>query len=130
MTMSNGIDLVCVSEFAKLACELDSPFVRATFTTEEVRRATSSPGNVMMRLAGIYAAKEAAIKAIDGAHLFRPPVIKALDYRDFEVMHDDYGRPYFLFHGPVRDTVKNLNTRPSLSLSHDGDYATAFVVLL
>lgn len=129
MIRSNGIDLVCVSQFARLA-DPASSFVAATFTPAELKYAKMATGETVTYLAARYAAKEALIKALDGAYLFRPPLLKSIDYREIEVAHDPHGRPYFLFYGAIKNVIESLGATAQLSVSHDGDYATAFVIII
>ena len=66
--------------------------------------------------AGIFAAKEALGKAMGKG-------LSSFSLKDCEVCHDEAGAPFFSF-------KKNLfeNFEISLSISHDGEYAVAFVV--
>lgn len=88
------------------------------------------------RIAGRFAAKEAILKALgtglgDGA-----------SWRDIEILPDDKGAPHARYTGAVADKIAalatripashvgaTLTTRCHLSISHQGDYAVAFVVL-
>lgn len=125
--MTCGIDLVCVSTFEKL---LSESFVRDHFTKSEKSYCDRAPGAVAARLAARYAAKEAFIKAIEGQHLFRPRLLATVAYHEIEVTHDPQGRPYFLFHGAMKKIVADLKLTVNVSLSHDGDYAIAQVVMV
>jgi holo-[acyl-carrier protein] synthase len=50
--------------------------------------------------------------------------------RDIEVAQDAHGRPRLMLHGAVASAFQStLNGAVQLSLSHDGDYALAFVVI-
>ena len=124
--MTCGIDLVCVSAFEKL---LSESFLRDHFSAAEVAYCESAAGAMAPRLAARYAAKEAFIKAIEGAHLFRPRLVARVVYHEIEVAHDPHGRPYLLLQGAMLKLVEELKITTCLSLSHDGDYAVAQVVL-
>jgi len=124
-----GIDIVCVSEFAKLAPDPDSAFLKDHFTPSETAYSERALGTNVQHLAARYAAKEAAIKALESAHLFRPKPLPRADYREIEVLNDPWGRPYLTFHGEVGTLVQKLKIVAYVSLSHDGDYAIAQVVL-
>ena len=67
--------------------------------------------------AGIFAAKEALGKALGHG-------LASFSVRDAEVLHNEFGAPYFSFNNGLFE-----NFDISLSISHDGDYALAFVVL-
>jgi holo-[acyl-carrier protein] synthase len=50
--------------------------------------------------------------------------------RDIEVARDDVGRPWLRLHGELPLLAEKLGAdRAWVSLSHDGDYATAVVAL-
>ena len=129
MTQGLGIDIVCISEFAKICGDPDSAFVKNHFTSGESNYAEKSAGTAATHLAGRYAAKEAIIKALESMHLFRPALLKHLSYRDMEVANDPHGRPYVIFYGALQEIVQELKVKSLLSLSHDGDYAIAQVIL-
>lgn len=65
--------------------------------------------------AGIFAAKEALGKALGCG-------LSGFIIKKTEVLHKETGEPYFSF---KEEFQKNI----SLSVSHDGDYAMAFVVI-
>lgn len=129
MTQGLGIDIVCISEFEKICGGPDSAFMKNHFTAGESNYSEKSTGTTATHLAGRYAAKEAVIKALESMHLFRPALLKHVNYREIEVANDPHGRPYFIFYGAVRTVVQELKIQSLLSLSHDGDYAVAQVFL-
>lgn len=72
-------------------------------------------------LAGRFAAKEALAKALGGGHL---------PWRDVEVMQARSGAPGFALAGRVRARATELGvSRTHLSITHDGEFAAAVVVL-
>ncbi|MDO5729508.1 MAG: holo-ACP synthase [Actinomycetaceae bacterium] len=91
-------------------------------------------------LAGCWAAKEAVIKAWSAALYGCEPPISAekLSWRHIEIVHDRWKRPAVRFHGEVaRHVAAFANQRGGalrwhISISHDGDYAsaTAHLVLI
>lgn len=128
---SIGIDIVDLQEFAPRVERRDAPFVRGHFTEQEIAYACSAvSGDPSQHLAARYAAKEAAIKALDQARgeLFAP--LPAIDYRAIEVALDGAGRPNLVFHGDVRAFAEKIGVREAkVSLSHDGRYAVAMVCM-
>ncbi|MBW9204576.1 4'-phosphopantetheinyl transferase superfamily protein, partial [Mumia sp. zg.B17] len=75
-----------------------------------------------------WAAKEAVVKAWSASLHGSPPVVdesKAL--AAIEVVRDLWGRPRIVLHSPVREHLDAAALH--VSLSHDGDYAIAYVVL-
>ena len=129
MLVGMGIDLVAVRDFADLLADPASGFVAATFTAGEVdysRKAVS--GEPARHLAGRYAAKEAALKALDTACALAGLTPPRVPLTDLEVTRDEAGRPHLNLHGEASRLAERLGAdRAWVSLSHDGDYATAVV---
>ncbi|MGJ3355366.1 holo-ACP synthase [Providencia sp. Je.9.19] len=76
------------------------------------------------RVAGLWAAKEAAVKAVGiGFRL-------GITFHDIEIRHDEYGCPYYKFNGVMLEIMnkKNIQTS-SLSISHCRSYAVATALL-
>lgn len=122
-----GVDLVCVSSFAD---QLDQPgtmFATAFLPGErsDVRGHPSS--DTARHFAARWAAKEAVIKAWSASLHGTPPVMDERVHHLIEVVKDAWGRPRIRLHGEV---AKHLDGHTlEVSLSHDGDYAIAYVVL-
>ena len=120
-----GTDLVCVSEFAA-QLEVPGTHFEGVFSPLELRVAASKPRRAE-HLAGRWAAKEAFIKAWSQSLYGRPPVLAEVNWAEIEVQPDAWGRVAIALHG---DVARAAGTpRCSLSISHDGDYATATVIL-
>lgn len=103
-----GCDIVSIRRFETKLREAGPAFAERVFSTAEMAGAT------VERLAGIFAAKEAACKALG---------IPAGNWRALQVSHREDGAPqirYACAEGPAPQL--------SLSISHDGDYAFAVVL--
>ena len=96
-----GTDIVEISRVEKAV--KSEHFLDRVFTTDEKDYA-SSKHNPFPTYAGMWAAKEAAVKAMGG------------NISDYEIFHTPDGKPY----------LNNVNTQ--LSISHCDNYAVAFVV--
>ncbi|KKO79494.1 4'-phosphopantetheinyl transferase [Corynebacterium striatum] len=133
-TFAVGTDLVCISEFAQ---QLSVPGTRfeSVFSATELRVATRKGDSARRaeHLAGRWAAKEAFIKAWSQALYGLPPVVAEndVDWQEIEVQPDAWGRVALVLHGHIKESVAASlgDMRTSLSISHDGDYATATVLL-
>ena len=92
-------------------------FLSRVFTADELAYATSAPELAASRLAARFAAKEAVKKALrlDGG----------VGWRDIEVRRDPSGACDVVLHGAAAGAGAG---ELALSLSHEGDYATAVVV--
>jgi len=96
-----GTDIVEISRIEKAA--KSEHFLNRVYTSVEKDYA-SSKHNPFQTYAGMFAAKEAAVKALGGA------------ITDYEVLHTKQGKPYF--------NKQNMQ----LSISHCDRYAVAFAV--
>jgi holo-[acyl-carrier protein] synthase len=124
-----GVDLVDVAAFRAQLADPASTFAEATFTAGERRAAARRPSrDPAPHLAARYAAKEAVLKAWSGAHFGRPPQLPRVPLTDIEVVSDAHGRPSITLHGGIGEALRGAHV--SVSLSHDGGYAVASVVLV
>ena len=133
--VSVGTDLVHIPSFAQ---QLDTPgtsFERV-FSAFELRVAQARGYTGAARaqhLAGRWAAKEAFIKAWSQARYGGAPLMaeEAVDWAEIEVYPDAWGRVALALRGEIarqaHDSLGEYTT--ALSISHDGDYATATVIL-
>jgi holo-[acyl-carrier protein] synthase len=122
--LSVGIDLVRVSRVAESLAQFGERFLRRLFTPAEIAYATASPSQTAERLAARFAAKEAAYKALElPSH--------GVGWRQIEIERTPGGACRLVLHGDARTAaVESGVAELSLSLSHEGDYATAVVVAL
>ena len=109
--MKLGTDIVHILRFEKILRENKEHFKNNVFCPKEWADAP------VERLAGIFAAKEAAVKALD---------IKPGQWRKICVEHSKEGKPFFAC---LPEKIKESGRwKHELSISHDGEYATATVV--
>lgn len=98
-----GTDIVLISRIEK---SIKSPsFLNKVYTENERQYCKSAQS-----YAGLFAAKEAYFKALGTGIKF--PI------NDIEICHNDNGKPYI-------KGIENCD----LSISHDGDYAMATVII-
>lgn len=114
-----GIDLVHIPSFA---AQLEQPGSRFldVFHPVELRRSVSKV-NRAEHLAGCWAAKEAFVKAWSQSLYGQPPVAEEMIWSSLVVEQDQWGR--------VRLRQSFVDARVEISISHDGDYATAVCLL-
>ena len=101
-----GIDLVNIAEFQRRLEQ--SGGVEMVFIDSEL-----SQNQSMESLAGVFAAKEAFMKAIG----------KKIDWHDVWIEKTASGQPF------LASLALAPNQTASVSISHDGDYAIAVVLL-
>ncbi|MEU1972085.1 holo-ACP synthase [Microbacterium sp. NPDC019599] len=113
MIVGIGVDLVDIGRFER-TIERTPRLLDRLFSAAERTRAPRS-------LAARYAAKEALIKALGGSD--------GLHWSEVEVASEASGRPHFVLSGSTAAVVADRGiTALHLSMSHDGLYATAYVV--
>lgn len=98
-----GTDIVKISRIEK-SIERNS-FLRDVFTPKEIEYCKNPES-----FAGVFASKEAYLKAVGTGINTR--------LKNIEVLHDELGKPYI-------NGIENCD----LSISHDGDYAVATVIV-
>jgi holo-[acyl-carrier protein] synthase len=121
VTLAVGIDLVRVSRIAESLEHFGDRFLRKLFTDAEVAYASAAAAPALReeRLAARFAAKEAALKALGLAD-------KGVSWRDIEVTTVASGACALRLHGRARQLASTDDV--ALSLSHEGDLATAIVI--
>jgi len=127
-----GVDIIRVERIKGLAAKDKNNKV---FTKKEREYADLKVGEVNLynndfspvyrTLAGMYAAKEAFLKAIGTG------IGGELSLSDIEILHDEMGKPFI----SKNEKIQNMLLRKAiifvdLSISHDGEYAIAVVELL
>lgn len=115
--MRVGIDLVRISAIDESLGHFGARFLDRIFTSAEVAYAMSAPALAASRLAARFAAKEAVRKALR---------LDGIGWRDIEVVRQDDGACDIRLHGTAR--ALGNGDHLALSMSHDGDHATAVVI--
>ncbi len=108
-----GVDLVSVDRIKALYEKFGERFLRRIFTDGEIEYCMRMR-NPFPHLAARFAAKEAFIKA-SGKR-------KELTLKEIEVIKDESGSPHIKANG--------VNQRALVSLSHERNYAIAYVVVI
>lgn len=128
MILGIGVDLVHVPALGSQVDQPGSRFDRA-FTPGERRDVNDRPSGVARShaWAARWAAKEAVLKAWSDCIHGEPPLMGDEALAQVELVTDAWGRPRVRLHGEVADHLHGCSVQ--ISLSHDGDYALAYVVL-
>jgi holo-[acyl-carrier protein] synthase len=121
-----GVDLVHVPTFAE---QLNVPGSRFTgvFTPGE-RSDVAERGGDARHWAVRWAAKEAVVKAWSASLFGQPAVMGDEVFGLIETVTDAWGRPRVRLHGEVARHLADCSVE--VSLSHDGDHAIAYAVLV
>lgn len=126
-----GVDLVAVDGLRAQLADPASRFAEGVFTDRERADAAARPsGDPARHLAARFAAKEAFVKAWAGGRFGLAPALRHADLRQIEVSTDAWGRPRLRVAPDLRRALDAEGPwRAHVSLSHDGAFATAYVVL-
>jgi holo-[acyl-carrier protein] synthase len=121
--MRIGIDIVENERIGRALDKSGQAFFEKFISSEEKERESMGDGNIE-RLAGIWASKEAAVKALGTG--FRDGVV----FHDIRICHGSLGEPYYTFHGEFKKIMasKGLNSA-TLSISHCGTHTVAVAIL-
>ena len=109
-----GVDIVHIERIKKNI--KNTAFIEKIFTTKEIKYCNSyvNPEN---HFSGKFAAKEAVKKA-----LLSGKIVNNIAMKDIQVLNNSDKSPYI--------AVNNLDDIEfNISISHDGDYAIAFVII-
>ena len=122
MTIKIGTDICLIPRVSQAYERFGERFLQRVLTPGERAYVASHPGLLAKRLAGRFAVKEAAAKALGTGW-------RGVGWREIEIVKERSGAPTLKLHGrAARLAEKHGLTNWEVSLSHDGDYATAFVL--
>lgn len=116
----SGIDLVEISRFRGLNPLIKKRFYERVFTEEE----RTAIGNSFERAAGIFAAKEALVKALGCG-------IGPVSWQEVGIGYDSSGKPVAVLAGAAKTASDKLGISEwSVSISHTQSSAVAVAVAL
>jgi holo-[acyl-carrier protein] synthase len=119
-----GVDLAQIPRLRRVLERWDERFLRRVFTEQEIAycRARRDP---VPHLAARFAAKEAVLKALGTG------LRMGVNWREIEVRRAHGQAPMVVLSGRCRALAEARGAdRVLVSLTHDGDYALAQVVLV
>lgn len=112
-----GVDIVKISRIANIISKFGDRFIKRIFTRYEIKL-SNRYNHLSMQVnyfAKRFAAKEAYIKATGGCNA-------QLSFTDMGIKNNPRGKPVFYLYDKKTDNVE-------VSLSDDGDYAIAMVIV-
>ncbi|MDA0263379.1 MAG: holo-ACP synthase [Chloroflexi bacterium] len=116
--LTTGVDIIEIPRIKQVLDRYGQRFLNRVFTSDEIEYCRGRAPN----LAGRFAAKEAAMKALGTG-------VRGVGWKDIEVVRADSGAPSLKLHGRAGQRAKRLQiSELSLSMSHSREYAVAFVV--
>jgi len=121
--MKIGIDIVEVARIAKALNRGNQGFYNIVYTSKEVAY-IKQVDSLAMRAAGLWAAKEAVVKALGCGFS------GGICFHDIEVNHTQSGQPYVLVSGKLEVLLKEQGLQVlSISISHTEQYAAATALI-
>lgn len=118
--IATGVDLVEVDRFENLNPHIKERFFRRVFTPQELSDSDQS----LQHLAGKFAAKEAAAKAL-GCGIGR------VSWQELEIINDANGKPELILHTKAAEAATEAGWSAwSISISHTHTHALASVTAL
>ncbi|HOD60097.1 MAG TPA: holo-ACP synthase [Candidatus Syntrophosphaera sp.] len=122
MIIGIGVDIVQIERVRKLV-ENYSEFMHQVFTAREIEFCQAKADSASS-YAARFAAKEAMMKALSTGWN------EKVNWLDIEVINEEQGNPILKIKGRTLKLMKKMGIyQTHLSLSHERDYALAFVVL-
>jgi holo-[acyl-carrier protein] synthase len=121
--LATGVDILHVPRVAEALERYGQRFLERVYTAEELTYC----GGRVPALAVRFAAKEAVSKALGVG--MRVMSRDGIGFHEAEVVNGESGKPHVRLHGRAAELAEELGlTHWSLSLSHEREYAVAFVV--
>ena len=118
-----GTDIVEISRFQRFLDDDNAALLQRLFTGRE-RDVCAAKRSSATCLAARFAAKEAFLKALGTG------LRDGISWQEMEVVNDELGKPELVLTGRAHEIYRDRNlANLFLSLSHDGGYAIAMVVL-
>ena len=114
MSIKVGTDIIAINRLEKSLLKFGNKFLDRFLNSNEIKLANKNE-----TIAGFWAAKEAISKALGCG------IGKELTFKDIEIKKNNKNMPYFELHSNKFDIIDS-----SLSISHDGGFATAVVVIV
>lgn len=122
MIIKVGTDICSITRVSNTYAKYGERFVERILTADEKAYVLSKPVHLAQRLAARFAAKEAASKVL-GTGWY------GLSWKEIEVTKHSSGAPALKLHGRAVELAKQLGlTDFEVSMSHEKEFATAFVV--
>jgi holo-[acyl-carrier protein] synthase len=119
-----GLDLTEVDRIAGVLERHGERFLARIFREGEIRRERRHKRAFAEHIAGRYAAKEAAMKALGLGW-------RGLAFRDIEIGRDSRGKPLVLFHGKALVRARSLKMLSAeVTITHGRDIAAAVVAIV
>ena len=117
-----GTDICQINRVKSVYKRFGKRFLKRVLTENEIRYITSNKKNLISRLAGRYAAKEAVSKVLGTG-------LRGVYFKEIEILREPSGAPKIILHKRADKKAKELKLNNfEVSISHEREFAIAFVV--
>ena len=128
MILGIGVDICAIDRIESVVNRFGARFIDRIYTPAEQQRAQKRIVRIYSRYAQMFAAKEAAVKALGTGFRY------GISWRDIEIRSDTLGKPFLNFHGMAKKKLTGLAPKgfgafSEISFSDERDLAQAMVVL-
>ena len=120
MKVSQGIDLIRIERIKKIYSKFQNKFLERIFSSREIEQIKKNKKKISIRIAGKYASKEAAAKAVGLGFS------NGIQFKDFEILNNKIGKPEIKLRGEAKKQINQIISS-SVSISHDGEYVISIV---
>lgn len=119
-----GTDICQINRVRSTYKKYGKRFLKRVLTEKEIKYVTSNKKNLVSRLAGRFAAKEATSKVLGTG-------LKGVYFKEIEILREPSGAPKLILHKRAQKKAKEKNlTNFDVSISHEKDFAIAIVVCI
>lgn len=123
--LTTGVDILSVARVEEALARYGDRFLQRVFTDAEIAYCRGRAPELAAR----FAAKEAVSKALGVG--MRTLARDGIGWHEAEVINGTSGKPDVHLHGRAAQLARDLGlTQLSLSITHEREYAVAFVVAL
>ncbi len=124
MILGIGFDLTSLPRIESMLRRYGTRFIERILTEKERAALPSTPAGASAYLAGRFAAKEAAVKALGTGFSL------GIGMHDAEILPLASGKPELVFHRKAAERAALMGVRSiHVSISHERDTAGAIVIL-
>ncbi len=126
MIIGLGTDIVSVDRIAAVLEKNKASFIDR-ICTESEKKYVKECADIKVKLAKIWAVKEAAVKALGTGF------VQGISFKDIELKHDSLGKPDIVFSGKALEFLckkcEDEKANVFVSLSDDKPFAQAVVII-
>lgn len=117
-----GTDICQLNRYEDAYKRFGDKLLKRVLTENELKYVTSNKRNLISRLAGRFASKEATTKVLGTG-------LRGVYFKEIEVLREPSGAPKLVLHGRAKKIAENKKlVNFEVSISHEKKYAIAIVL--